>query len=95
MHVGVHPRQLRQPPACGVDRALVVVDTGDEGAELGQVERLAPAAAEEVENTAAFCTVQPLPDPIGHPGRCEHVLGSAVSVVERAAVVVGGLHLRS
>ena len=30
MHVGVHPRQLGQPPPCGVDRALVVVDTRDE-----------------------------------------------------------------
>ena len=64
----MHPRQLRQPPPCGVDRALVVVDTGDEGSELGQVERLAPAAAEEVENAAALCAVQPLADPVGIPG---------------------------
>ena len=90
--VGVHPRQLGLAPPRRLDRGLVVVDAGDERAQLGQVERLPARAAEEVEDAVAARSVQPLPDPLRHPRRGEDVLGGAVRVVEGAAVVVGGLH---
>ena len=75
VRVGVHPRQLGLPPPRRLDRGCVVVDPGDERAQLRRVLRLAAGAAEEVEDAAACPPVQALPDPLGDPRRGEDVLG--------------------
>ena len=90
--LGVHPGDVRGTPAGPLECRFVLVDAGDEGAEVDELERLAPRAAEKVEHMNAGDAPEPLADPGWHPRGREDVFGSAVSLVEGAAVVIRGLH---
>ena len=93
VRVRVQPGDLGRAPARRLDDGCVLVDAGHVRAELGELDRLAPGAAEEVEDAAPADARQPLADRGREPGRREHVLRRAMRVVEGAAVVVGRLHL--
>jgi len=75
----------------GEARAHLLRERDHTRAQLDELERLAPAAAEMVEDAAAADPGQPLADARRHPWRREDVLGGAMGLVEGATVVIGRL----